>query len=240
MFLIFPTSVETLERYHPWLNWLLIAATVFVFFTSGMGRMGTGVEPYVLQEWNLKQFAGHLFLHAGFMHLLGNMIFLWVFGNVICQTTGNLLYPLLYFGTGFGAAAVHLAIDGGPAVGASGAVSGLTGLALALFPLNRVNFAYVVGSTGGNFTGRVWALCLVSVIWDLLGAVMTGSRTAHWAHIGGLLTGVLTGLAMLAFGWIQLSCYDNRSLYEMLTGKELDRLDDEVEITGGGEEIAEN
>jgi membrane associated rhomboid family serine protease len=187
----------------------------------------------MLHGWNFKGFAGHLFLHAGFMHLLGNMVFLWVFGNVICQTTGNLIYLLLYFAAGFGAAAIHLIIDGRPAVGASGAISGLTGLTLAMFPLNRVSFAYVVGVRGGTFDGRVWGLCVVSLLWDLFGMAVFGGATAHWAHIGGLACGIALGLLFLGTGWVKLSCYDNRSLYEMFTGRELVRFDDEVEASAG-------
>lgn len=230
MFFIFPTSIDTLERQRPWMNWLLLAGTVMAFFLCGMGRFGSETTlSFVLTGWDLKGMAGHLFLHAGFSHLAGNLVFLWVFGNVICQTTNNLIYLPLYFAVGFGAAAIHLMVDGNPAVGASGAISGLTGLALAMFPLNTVHFAYMLGTRGGTFEGKVWGLCAISVIWDFVGALFTHGTTAHWAHIGGLAVGTLTGLLCLHTGWIKLSCYDNQSLYEMLTGRELERLDDELD-----------
>lgn len=229
MFFLFPLSVETLERHRPWMNWLLIAVTVIAFFWSGMGRLSASAQDFILDGWNPAGLIGHMFLHAGFGHLAGNMIFLWVFGNVICQTTGNLIYPLLYFGTGLGGAVIHLLVDGGPAVGASGAISGLTGLTLALFPLNRVNIAYLFVTRGGTFQIKVITLCIISTLWDLLGATMMHDKTAHWAHIGGLLTGTGIGLLCLHCGWIVLSCFDNKSLYEMITGRELERSEDELD-----------
>lgn len=230
MFLLFPLSIETLERHRPWMNWLLLAATFATFILSGMGRSEShAVHRFVLDGWAPTGLVGHVFLHAGWGHLIGNLVFLWVFGNVICQTTSNWIYPLLYFGTALGAAAIHNLLDGAPAVGASGAVNGLTGLALAMFPLNRASVAYVIGVKGGTFEIKVLSLCIISVAWDFLGAVMMSGRTAYWAHIGGLVTGVGVGLLCLHCGWIKLSCFDNKSLYEMLTGRELERLDDELE-----------
>jgi membrane associated rhomboid family serine protease len=231
MFLLFPLSIETLERYRPWMNWLIIAVTVVVFFWSGgAGRMNPAAVPFVLKDWTPSGLFGHMFLHAGFMHLIGNMIFLWVFGNVICQTTGNIVYLLLYFGTGVCAAAVHLMLSNSPAIGASGAISGVTGLTLALFPLNIVNVGYVVGARGGSFEIKVVTLCIVSFLWDLAEMMlMAHSQTAHWAHIGGLLAGIAIGLICLHFGWIVLSCFDNKSLYEMITKKELERSQDELD-----------
>ena len=79
--------------------------------------------------------------------------------------------------------------------------------------------------------GRVWGLCVVSVLWDLAGAAIAGGNTAHWAHIGGLVCGALLGLLFLGTGWVILSCFDNRSLFEMLTGRELKRSEDEVEAS---------
>lgn len=232
MFFIFPTGVETLERHRPWMNWLIMGATVGMFFWSGMGDLKRpDVQSLMLTGWDLKGLAGHLLLHAGWMHLIGNMVFLWVFGNVICQTTGNFIYLLLYFAAGFGAGSIHLIMDGNPAVGASGAISGLTGLTLAMFPLNGVSFFYVLGVHGGTFDGKVWGLCVISVLWDLIGTAIPGGQTAHWAHIGGLVCGMLLGLLFLGTGWVRLSCFDNRSLFEMLTGRELNRSDDEVEAT---------
>jgi membrane associated rhomboid family serine protease len=230
MFLLFPLSIETLERQRPWVNWLILAMTVFTFFGSGMGGLVSEAwRPWVLDGWEPAGMLGHLFLHAGIWHLAGNMVFLWVFGNVICQTTSNWIYPLLYFGAGMGAAAIHLVVDGRPAIGASGAISGLTGLTLAMFPLNHVNIFYLVGTRGGTFEIKVITLCIISMIWDLAGATILAGKTAHWAHMGGLVTGAGIGLLCLHFGWIKLSCFDGKSLYEMLTGRELERLQDEVD-----------
>lgn len=233
MFFLFPLSIETLERYRPWINWVIIGLTVILYYWSGvpMNKLKPAAEGMILTGSNVtvSGLFGYMFLHASFMHLLGNMVFLWVFGNVICQTTGNLLYPLIYLGTGICAGLAHLMFSDAGVIGASGAVSGVTGVALALFPLNRVNVAYLFFTKGGTFEIRVLSLCIISVLWDFAGATMGFSGVAHWAHIGGLVSGVVLGLVCLHFRWIVLSCFDNKSLYEMITGRELERSDDEVD-----------
>lgn len=236
MFLLFPLNIETLERHRPWMNWTILAVTVITFFLSGGSSIisHAAESPYVLKGWNLSGMFGHMFLHADFWHLAGNMVFLWVFGNVICQTTGNLIYPLLYFGTGLCAAAFQLIMSDAWAVGASGAISGITGLTLALFPLNRVEIGYLFVTRTGSFQIKVVTLCVISILLDLVGTLNRASGTAHWAHIGGLLSGAAIGLTCLHFKWIVLSCFDNKSLYEMLTGRELERSQDELDTENSG------
>ncbi len=226
MFFLFPLSVETRERHQPFANWVIIALTVMAFIVTGGSEILSeeAENPFILKDWSPSGMLGYMFLHGGFWHLAGNMIFLWVFGNAICQTTGSIIYPFLYFGTGLCAAALHLMLEDSWALGASGAVSGITGLAMMMFPFNDVKILYVYGMHGGTFKIKVITLCVVSFLMDLFGTLIGDSGTAHWAHIGGLLSGVVIGFFCLRYRWIVLARTDNKSLYEMLTGRELERV----------------
>ena len=112
MLFLIPTDVETLERHRPWANYVLIALTVGVFFlTIGATEASSLVDALILQRSHPAGIIGHVFLHASLGHLVGNMIFLWTFGNVVCRTTSNALYPVLYFVCAFGAAATRPAVE---------------------------------------------------------------------------------------------------------------------------------
>ncbi len=232
MLLLFPTDVETLERENPWTNKVLIGLTVLISVLAFTASESSWVESMVLEDWNPVGIVGHLFLHVGFMHLLGNMVFLWTFGNVVCRTTSNQLYPWLYLACGLGAAVTHLIVDGGPAVGASGAINGMVGIALAMFPLNRVDMRWVFFTQSGTFEIQLWLLATGWFLMDLWGTVSHGGGVAYAAHLGGLFTGIAVGLYLLGSGRVMLSVFDNKSLYEKLTGRELERLDDEMETVG--------
>jgi membrane associated rhomboid family serine protease len=229
MLLLFPTDIETLEREKPYANYVVIGLTVLLFFWSWSAEESALVDSMVLTGWNPVGLVGHLFLHGGFMHLLGNMLFLWAFGNVVCRTTSNRMYPWLYLGCGLGAAVTHLIVDGDPAVGASGAVNGMVGIALAMFPFNRVEMRWVFFGRSDTFDIKLWILAGIWFLMDLWGAVRNAGGVAYAAHLGGLITGLGIGFYLLHSGRVLLSVYDNESLYEKLTGRELERLDDEME-----------
>lgn len=126
--MILPLHVDAFENERPYANGTIIGFTV-LFFVLQL-RLGFGsafVEALVLDGVTVPGLVGHLVLHAGFFHLFGNMLFLWVFGNAVCSWTGNKLYPAIYLFLGLAAAAAHLIGDGNPAIGASGAINGVVG-----------------------------------------------------------------------------------------------------------------
>jgi membrane associated rhomboid family serine protease len=137
-----------------------------------------------------------MFLHGGWFHLIGNMWFLWIFGNNIEDSMGHLRFLLFYLITGLAASAGHILSAPGsliPTVGASGAISGIMGAYLVLYPRVRV------------FT-LIWLLIFIRVVplpaWVMLGywfliQVAAGTTTASadagvafWAHIGGFVAGI--------------------------------------------------
>lgn len=221
MLLFIPYEIETLTQERPWANWLIVAACCLVSLAAIFGGMAEEtVETLVLHGWSFPGIIGHALLHADVSHLIGNMIFLWVFGNAICTNTSNWLYLPVFLGCTLIAAAVHVLADGSPAIGASGAMNGIVGIVLAMYPLNRVNVFWVFLVRGGSFSCPAWVIILFWFAFDVWGVISGGDHIAYWAHIGGLLGGVGIGLLCLHLGWFQLTQLDHRSLLQILRREE--------------------
>lgn len=220
MFALIPYEIETLQQVRPWANWLIVGACVTVSLLALFGGLPyETLDALVLDGWRFPGLVGHVLLHGGLMHLIGNMIFLWVFGNAVCTNTNNFIYLILFLACTLLAAAVHLLADGHPAIGASGAINGIVGLVLAMYPLNRVHALWWFLLTGGTTAIRAWVLILFWFVFDVWGAFSGGGGIAYWAHIGGLLGGLGIGLLALKSGWIELTEYDNRSLLQIFRGE---------------------
>ena len=143
-----------------------------------------------------------MFLHGGWMHILGNALFLWVFGNNVEDVVGRRRFLAFYLICGVAAATAHVLVDPGspvPTVGASGAVSGVMGAYLVLFPKVRVRmlFFFLVFFKGIPLPAWVvlvywFGLQLLSGIPELLSpSPELSGGVAVWAHVGGFLAGVL-------------------------------------------------
>lgn len=143
-----------------------------------------------------------MFMHGGLMHLGGNMLFLWIFGDNIELKFGKAKFLLIYLAWGVGAGLAHIVIDPTssiPAVGASGAISGILGAYLAMFPRVRITTFLMLG-----FFWRMmhiqakWFLPFWLVFQNLLpffigGFGVAGGGVAYMAHIGGFAIGFATG-----------------------------------------------
>lgn len=108
-----------------------------MFSFRALASDSISIYPFVLDGWSPAGLADHMLIHAHLFHLIGNLVFLWVFGNAICANTNNVIYPILYIAFGVLAAVVHNVLDGSPVIGASGAINGIVGMATALYPTNR-------------------------------------------------------------------------------------------------------
>lgn len=140
-----------------------------------------------------------MFLHGGWMHLIGNMWFLWIFGDNVEDEFGHFGYLLFYLFCGVGAGLVHTVANLHstiPSIGASGAISGVMGAYIVLYPRTRV--LTLVPLVFFFFTLRLPAIVILG-LWFLLqflnglgsvGAPATGG-VAFWAHIGGFVLGAL-------------------------------------------------
>ena len=224
MFFIIPKQVETLPIYSPWANMALIGViSVVTLLFWGDALSPTTLNAMVLDGWKPMGLVGHVFLHADMMHLLGNMIFLWVFGNAINAKLGQIGYLGFFLFCTLAAAMAHNLFDGGLAIGASGAVNGIVGFYIALHPLNRIHCFYWVFVKAGIFTVTGFWLVLFWFILDLWGAFWGTSLIAYWAHIGGLVGGFAVGWILLASGKLRMTVYDNPSVVEIATGQTLER-----------------
>ena len=136
-----------------------------------------------------------MFMHAGIMHLGGNMLYLWIFGNNIEDVLGKFRFILFYFVCGTIAALGHIATDMDsqiPMVGASGAISGILGAYLILFPFARIKTFIFLGIYWTIARVPAIALLLIWICLQIWNSVATGSGGIAWfAHIGGFIAGVL-------------------------------------------------
>ena len=184
----------------PWVNYALIAANV-----AAMGAEVTfeGAERWALVPSQLlahplaaaPTLLTHMFLHANVAHLAGNMLFLWIFGDNVEDYFGHFGYLLFYFACGIGSDLTHILFNlhsPVPALGASGAISGVMGAYIVLFPRARVLtlvFIFFLPIPAFIILGYWFLLQFLAGITSV-GTAATGG-TAWWAHIGGFILGML-------------------------------------------------
>jgi membrane associated rhomboid family serine protease len=212
-----PLKDKNPTRLFPYVNLTLIAANILVFFyevsqgpelslifdrfaviplnvVTALSGRGIVVQP-------LQAFFTSMFLHGGWLHLGGNMLYLWVFGDNIEDKLGHLRYLVFYLIAGVFASAAYIYIDPHsliPSVGASGAISGVLGAYILLFPKARIVtlipiFIFLQFAELPAF--------VVIGLWFVLqffnGLASLGYQTAQsggiawWAHIGGFVAGML-------------------------------------------------
>jgi rhomboid family protein len=144
-----------------------------------------------------------MFLHGGWLHIGGNMLFLWIFGNNVEDKLGVIRYPLFYLASGIAATAAQIALSPNsviPNLGASGAIAGVLGAYLVMFPRRRVLtlvmffFITFIYLPAWLVLGGWFILQLFSGVGQLGRDVGTGSGVAFWAHIGGFAFGAIMSL----------------------------------------------
>ncbi len=146
-------------------------------------------------EVSLLPLVTSMFLHSGFLHLAGNMLFLWIFGDNVEDFFGHISYFFFYLVCGIGAGLLHVLFNlhsNVPAVGASGAISGVMGAYILLYPRARILtlvFIFPLPVPAVIFLGLWYVMQFLSGI-TALGAGVSGG-VAWWAHIGGFLLGML-------------------------------------------------
>ena len=156
------------------------------------------VIPYELVHHPVKTYPTlytSMFLHAGIGHLGGNMLYLWIFGNNIEDVLGKFRFILFYFICGTIAALGHIATDMDsqiPMIGASGAISGILGAYLMLFPFARIKTFIFLGIFWTIARIPSIVLLIIWIVLQILNSLATDSGgTAWFAHIGGFISGLL-------------------------------------------------
>ncbi|MFO7899487.1 MAG: rhomboid family intramembrane serine protease [Planctomycetota bacterium] len=216
--MFFPYRVDVPMERWPIANFailgLMVAAFVGQRWAEATGQLAE-IIPFILSGWDVRGMLGHMWLHAGVLHLVGNMIFLWVFGNAVCAKFGNAAYAAFYVLAGVLAAAVHLVADGGAAVGASGAINGVVGAFLVLYPLNDVSCVLWLVFWMYRFSlSSIW-LILMYFVFDVWGAATGGGGVAYFAHLGGFAAGFGVATLALKLNWIEMTRAE-QSLYNLL------------------------
>ena len=150
------------------------------------------------------------FLHGGWLHLIGNMWFLWLAGAILEDTWGRVIYPIFYLIAGAAALQFHAWANPGslvPTLGASGAVAALMGAFLVRFPNTKIEVAVVLGlrslsnlalGKGIRFKAPSYLLLPMWLLMEILSGAIFGqySGVAHWAHVGGFVFGALAALGV--------------------------------------------
>jgi membrane associated rhomboid family serine protease len=185
-------------------NWGLVPGEL-----TGMARVGyavpigEGVACVVDREpINAITPLTSMFLHGGWGHLIGNALFLWVFGNNVEDSMGRARFLAFYLICGVAAAAAQIAVDLDspvPMVGASGAISGVLGAYLMLYPRVRVNMLFILFIFIRIIPLPAWAVLLWWIAWQVVAGlpILTEVRpevsagVAVWAHIGGFVAGLI-------------------------------------------------
>ncbi len=205
----------------PWVTWGLILINVIIFLFEL--SLGSGLDSFIRNYGTVPreiltgqdvpppgpyplwiQLITSMFLHGGWLHIIGNMIYLWVFGDDVEYSLGHLPYLVFYLVVGIFANLVQVYFSGPtvttPSIGASGAIAGVLGAYLVLFPMRPVRVIFPVLLF---FTARVSALIVLG-FWFVLqffnGITALSQGTANaagvavWAHIGGFAVGMFVGL----------------------------------------------
>jgi membrane associated rhomboid family serine protease len=202
---IFPINKEPEPRSVPWavltvvfLNGLVLAITYMAFSPEIVFRTFgfLPAQPYV------SSLLTSMFLHVGLWHLLGNVWFLWMFGNQVENIFRPSLFMLTYLVCGLGGFGLHYIFNHTstvPCVGASGAISGIAGCYFVLFPKAKFEIAIYYGwstlkTIDTSARGAIGAWILEQTLLGIFTQASHTSAVAFWAHVGGFATGALAGL----------------------------------------------
>jgi membrane associated rhomboid family serine protease len=175
--------------------------------------MAAAVGTHPVSQWGLvpahptaRTFITSMFMHAGWLHLLGNMLIFYIAGPFVEDAFGRPLFALLYIASGVVAALVHIVAfpdSTSPLVGASGAIAGTMGAFLVRFVRARVRFFYVFWlfflARFGTFAVPAWVVLPLWLFENLFFAALAhGTGVAYWAHVGGFVFGLAAALGIKA------------------------------------------
>jgi membrane associated rhomboid family serine protease len=210
--MLFPIGDDQLKGgYKPMVSYSLIALNVLCFFAQNTDPSGLlyvpdlgSVPQEISHGVDLYTLITSMFMHGGFMHLLGNMLFLWVFGDNIEAAVGNLKFALFYVMGGLVASAAQIAIapeSPVPCVGASGAIAAVMGAYLVMYPKSRVKMLFVITFSRFYIPAIAFlGMWIVQQVMSGMGALPMFSNpgsdaggVAYWAHIGGFVAGLVAG-----------------------------------------------
>ncbi|NKX43609.1 rhomboid family intramembrane serine protease [Roseicyclus persicicus] len=216
---MFPIRDHNPSNRTPFVTWALIALNTVIFLSYFPSL--SQAEPLLaafFADWALvpaevlSGLDGHtvvtsMFLHGGWMHLIGNMLFLYIFGDNLEDLMGHFWFLVFYLASGIGAAAGQILSDPTstvPMVGASGAIAGVMGAYLLFFPRARIDVLVIIVVLIRIFTIPAWLMLGLwfglQLVNGLAMDVAGGGGVAYWAHAGGFVAGVVLALPL----WLRL------------------------------------
>ncbi len=206
-----PISDDNPGRHTPFITWILVASCVLAFIwqltltpdAEEQVAYALGFVPAFFFSddpdtgWPALTLFTSLFLHGGLMHLAGNMLYLWIFGNNVEDALGHIRYLVFYVVCGVAASLAHGIVDSGstvPVIGASGAISGVLAAYVLVFPRTRITVIIPLGVL--LYPTKISALYVVGFwfVIQLISAALTPPGepgVAWWAHVGGFGAGLL-------------------------------------------------
>ncbi len=205
---MFPIRDHNPSGRTPYVIYALIAANVLIFL-SYVGIMDDArlinrfyfdyaiIPARISDGVALETLVTSMFLHGGWMHLIGNMLFLWIFGDNLEDEMGHLPFLLFYLVSGIGAGLIHIVTAPGslvPTIGASGAIAGVMGGYLLMFPKARVDILLILIVYFRVFTVPAFVMLGVWLGMQFLGSLASNPDTggvAYWAHTGGFVIGLV-------------------------------------------------
>ena len=200
----------------PVVNYVLIVLNVAVFVLAKVRGAGEAEYQELVTRYgsipaapSLPDMFTSMFMHANFMHLGGNMLFLWIFGDNVEARLGHVGYLAAYLATGLAGGLVDAMLRPGsaiPGIGASGAISGVLGMYLIAFPKNRVRMLIWFWFYAGVAHVPAWLVLLFFFVFQnlfpaLAGMGRLGSGVAYGAHLGGFAAGVV--LFLVLWPWLR-------------------------------------
>ena len=202
----------------PYINYSFIGINIIIFLMVNFQTENEILNiwtnyAYIPEKSTFTALFTSMFLHANILHLLGNMLFLWITGDNIEDTLGHGFYIVFYIVAGLAATTAYtlmLSAEAGsiPTLGASGAISGVLGAYWVFFPKSRIKFFYWFYFFVGRFTlPALYAIGFWFVFQQLFPTMFGATETsgiAYWAHIGGFLFGVVIALFLKLTGLIKI------------------------------------
>jgi membrane associated rhomboid family serine protease len=223
--MLLPIRTSISPRRTPYINYALIVVNVLVFLLT---YQTPHIDPFkdtveFLRPWAerfeldprpgqlfLWQFVSYAFLHAGLLHVFGNMFFLYLFGNNVNDKLGHIGYLCFYLAGVVFSGLGHIVLSTDPVVGASGAVAAVTGAYLVLFPQTLITVIYWFFFIGTMELPALYFIAFKLIIWDNMFEPHFGppAAVAYGAHLAGYAFGIAATVGLLATKLIAGSSFD--------------------------------
>ncbi|MEM1236643.1 MAG: rhomboid family intramembrane serine protease [Pseudomonadota bacterium] len=214
---MFPIRDHNPSEKTPYVTYALLAANIGIFLSTLPLRADDDAIFYFYQAWGLvpAEFTSgnglgnifsSMFLHGGWMHLLGNMLFLWIFGDNMEEEFGHVGFLIFYLASGVAAGVAQVAVNPAsltPMVGASGAIAGVMGGYLLLFPRAKVDILFFFIIFFRIVPIPAWVMLGFWFVFQIVAGVAdqaAGGGVAYWAHAGGFVAGFVFTLPL----WMRL------------------------------------